>query len=194
MMIFLLCFLDLVVVFSVFGVLALGMPKTVKKGVRFWPYSVVYFWCLHTLRLHRSERGREYVLALYVCACDMSEFHCDSLCSSRVLSLSFIISMFHIGSHSQYICSVLCLVSLISDHPTKDRSNRFSNAPESVCQLFSPVTTFTNILYNLWILILLASLRADKFNLSSFVLAAILLLLSHVSFYLVILCVSVLLC
>lgn len=36
-------------------------------------------------------------------------------------------------------------------------------------------TTFTNILYNLWILILLASLRADKFNLLPFVLAAILL-------------------
>lgn len=40
-------------------------------------------------------------------------------------------------------------------------------------------TTFTNILYNLWILILLASLRVDKFNLSPFVLAAILLLILY---------------
>lgn len=81
-------------------------------------------------------------------------------------------------ARSQCVCVCFVWLAFVfsrTSHQQNDCVVESFLACQAFANSFASNYTFTNILYNLWILILLASLRADKLNLSSFVLAAILL-------------------
>lgn len=104
-------------------------------------------------------------------------FHFDSLYTHQQYVHSFY--LYAIGSpFTVCVCFMwLAFVFSRTSHQQNDCVVESFLACQAFANSFASNYTFTNILYNLWILILLASLRADKLNLSSFVLAAILLCL-----------------